>query len=115
MSANVYRKHLQQIHFNAIKIGDKKSEGRLRKGDISNIDINDNIVFYNDNGEEISCNVTNVKYYDTLQEMLSYELNKVLPYVDNIEQGLSIYRKIYSVEDEKRYKVIVIDIEVINK
>ena len=40
-------------------------------------------------------------------------LKKTLPGISNIKEGLDIYYKYYSKEDEKKYKIIAIDIEVI--
>lgn len=109
MPSKVHKTYLQKELFYAVKKGNKTSEAILRKGNIGSINIGDNIIFYNDEGDEIHCNVTDVRYHNSLKEMLDNNLSKVLPHINNVEQGLDTYKDIYSEDDEKRYKVAVFD------
>jgi ASC-1-like (ASCH) protein len=99
-----YTKNLSEPWFSLIKLGIKKCEGRLRKGDY--------IIFQNnDFGFYRSCKVriTSVKSYDTFTTYLEKEtLVKTLPGIDNIEEGKEIYYKYYSKEDEEKYKIVAI-------
>ena len=107
-----YTKNLSEPWFSLIKLGIKKCEGRLRKGDFANMKKGDYIIFQNnDFGFNRSCKVriTSVKSYDTFTTYLEKEtLVKTLPGIDNIEEGKEIYYKYYSKEDEEKYKIVAI-------
>ena len=60
----------------------------------------------------IKVRVLNAVIYDSFADYLRYEgLARTLPGVTSLEQGLSIYRKFYSEEDEKKHKVLAIRFE----
>jgi len=62
--------------------------------------------------DSITVRVLNAVIYDSFADYLRYEgLARTLPGVTSLEQGLSIYRKIYYEEDEKKHKVLAIRFE----
>ena len=95
--------------FEDIKNGFKKIEGRLNKGDFSQMKKGDCIVFINNDFEfqrSFTCKITSIHNYDTFKTYLENEtLEKCLPGIDTITQGISIYYKYYKKEDEKKYKI----------
>ena len=112
-----YTKHLSEPWFSLIKLGIKKCEGRLKKGDFAEIKKGDYIKFENNElgfERKYQIKITSVHKYNTFSEYLEKEkLEKCLPGIDTIEQGVSIYYKYYKKEDEDTYKIIAIRIKVI--
>jgi ASC-1-like (ASCH) protein len=112
-----YTKHLSEPWFSLIKIGAKRCEGRLNKGDFSEMKKGDFIVFQNnDFGFErlFRCKITSIHNYESFENYLESEsLEKCLPGIDTIEQGVSIYYKYYKKEDEIQYKIRAIRLKVI--
>ena len=107
-----YTKHLSEPWFSLIKIGAKKCEGRLHKGDFALIKKGDYILFENsDFGflRSFRCKITSIHNYDSFKNYLEGErLDKCLPGIDTIEQGVKIYRKYYDEEEEAEYKIVAI-------
>ncbi len=113
-----YNKHLSEPWFSLIKIGAKKCEGRLNKGDFLKIKKGDYILFENnDFGFQrlFRCKITSVRNYSSFEEYLYNEtLEKCLPGIDKIENGIEIYRKYYpNKEDEIKYKIKAIRLKVV--
>ena len=113
-----YTKHLSEPWFSLIKLGIKKCEGRLKKGDFAEIKKSDYIKFENNEfGFERNFRViiTSIHNYNSFEEYLLNEtLEKCLPGIDTIEQGINIYYKYYKKDDEDKYKIIAIRLKVIN-
>ena len=114
---NTYTKHLSEPWFSLIKIGTKKCEGRLNKGDSSEMKKNDNIIFTNNDFDfprSFHCKITSVRNYNSFEDFLNIEtLEKCLPGIDTIDEGLSIYYKYYKKEDEDKYKIKAFRLRVI--
>lgn len=114
MAKNIFRKNVSEPWFTLIKINVKTCEGRLNKGDFSAMKTGDVIVFENDNFGFRSTRkiIKKVNIYLGFKEYLETEgLDKCLPGVDTIEEGVAIYHKYYSKEDEKKYSVAAILLE----
>ena len=91
----------------------KKIEGRLLKGIFSKVNIGDIFTFYNDDD---SCNVEIIKIncYNNFYDMLYTEnLKNLIPYCNNIYEGLDLYNKIYK-KNMNKYKVIAIHFNILN-
>ena len=104
-----YIMKVREPWFSLIKVGKKKVEGRLNKGDFANMNIGDFILFTNnDLGFErnFTIEIKHISYYDNFQTYLENEtLERCLPGIDNIEDGLSVYYKYYKKSDELEYKI----------
>jgi ASC-1-like (ASCH) protein len=113
-----YRKHLSEPWFSLIKTGLKKCEGRLKKGDFAEMKKGDYIIFENSDvgfKREFRVKITSIHNYNSFGDYLSMEtLEKCLPGVNTMEEGLSIYYKYYSKQDEEKYKIVAIRIKVKN-
>lgn len=111
-----YTKNVSEPWFSLMKLGAKKCEGRLNKGDFSNMEKGDYLVFHNtDFGYDrtFRCRITSVHIYPSFELYLMNEtLDKCLPGVDSIAEGVRIYYKYYTPEDEHRYGVRAIRIKL---
>jgi ASC-1-like (ASCH) protein len=105
----VYEKNLSEPWFSLIKMKNKSVEGRLNKGDFANMKVGDCIVFTNDElgfERKFTVEIKKISYYDNFQEYLENEtLEKCLPGIDTMDDGLNIYYKYYSKNDEIKYKI----------
>jgi ASC-1-like (ASCH) protein len=112
-----YSKHLSEPWFSLIKIGAKKCEGRLNKGDFSEMKKGDYILFTNNDFDlqrEFHCKITSIHDYESFEKYLENEsLEKCLPGIDTLEEGVNIYYKYYKKEDEIKYKIKAIRLRVI--
>lgn len=112
-----YTKYLSEPWFSLIKIGVKKCEGRLNKNDFSEMKKDDCILFTNDDFDfhrSFRCKITSIHDYNSFEEYLEKEsLEKCLPGIDTIEDGVNIYYKYYKKEEEIKYKIKAIRLQVI--
>ena len=98
------RKHLSEPWFSFVKQGVKTIEGRLNKGEFTK---GMTVEFWNEEAS-ITCIVTEIVEYPSFREMLFWEgCPLVLPGVDSVEEGVSIYRMFYSRKDEKKGVVAI--------
>ena len=113
----LYTKNLSEPWFTLIKLGIKKCEGRLNKGDFSEMKKSDIILFENNDfgfSRSFRCKIKHIRDYTTFEKYLENEtLKKCLPGIDTIEDGVNIYYKYYKKEDEEKYKIKAIRIKVI--
>mgnify|MGYP001586779436 CR=1 FL=1 len=113
----VYHNHRAEPYFTFLKNGQKTIEGRIKKGWYRFVKIGDHIIVYNEE-ETDSCEtlVKDVKTYSSIREMLEGEdFKKLLPDAETVEQGIEIYKKFYTEEQEKEFGVVAIEVELINK
>ena len=105
-------KNISEPWFSLIKVGLKTVEGRLNKGDFMSLTKGDIInITNNELGFErkYEIKITSVHRYKTFREYLEREsLDKCLPGIDIIEDGVKVYYKYYSKIDEEKYKIIAI-------
>jgi len=106
---SIYEKNLSEPWFSLIKFRIKTVEGRLNRGDFANMQIGDIIIFTNnelDFERKFQIEIKNILYYDNFQTYLENEsLDRCLPTIDTIENGLKIYYKYYKKQDELEYKI----------
>jgi ASC-1-like (ASCH) protein len=113
-----YKKNLSEPWFSLIGLGIKKYEGRLNKGDFSNMKKGDILIFENNDFgylRKIQCIIQSVKTYVSFREFLEKKtLKRCLPGIDTLEHGEKVYYKYYSKNDETKYKIVGIKIKLIN-
>ena len=112
-----YTKHVSEPWFSLIYLGIKSVEGRLNKGQFKEMKVNDEIKWINEdfNYREVVTRIVSKQKYNTFQDYLKGEgLEKCLPAISSIDDGLSVYFKYYTKDDESKYGVIAIRLEVIN-
>ena len=101
---------IKQPWFDLIKSGKKTIEGRLNSGLFARLQKNDIIIWLHQN-MRLKVKIIDIRRYDSFYSMLKKEgLDKVLPNIDNIDDGVKIYRQYYSEEKEKN-GVLAIEFE----
>lgn len=103
------------IHFNNIKNGVKKYEGRLNKPDYSDLKIGQKLIIKKSENisEFVEVVVTSIDIYNTFQEMIQDKgLENVLPNEETVESGVNVYRKWYTEMDEQQFRVLCIGVSV---
>lgn len=111
-----YKKHLSEPWFTLVSLGLKTAEGRLCKGDFSRLAIGDTITWFNDdfNHRECTVKITKINKYSGFEQYLRKEtLKKCLPGMKTMKDGLSVYYKYFTKEQEKSMGVVAIHMELI--
>jgi ASC-1-like (ASCH) protein len=106
-----YRKHLSEPWFSLVKLNMKVAEGRLKKAPFNEMKVGDTVTFYNSdfNHRETTVKVTGIREYPDFESYLRREtLRRSLPGFTTISDGLSVYRKYFTEEQERELGVIVI-------
>jgi len=99
--------------FSYISNKKKTIEGRLNKGKFSELRKNDIIQFIN-NSNSVTVKIRKIKKYSSFQEYLTQEgLKRTLPGIKSINEGVNIYHKFYSIEDENNYGILAIYVKII--
>lgn len=101
--------NVQEPYKSQILSGQKTVEGRLNKGKFWALKIGDYLQF-EESWEKLK--VVNLTSYTSFQSMLENEgLKHVLPGVREVKQGIAVYRKFYSIEQEEEFWVIAIEMK----
>ena len=112
-----YEKNMGEPWFSLIKAGLKKVEGRLNVGNVRDMKKGDYITFrnsYSGFARVMRVRITSIGRYKSFEDYLCGEgLENALPTIDSIEEGIAVYRKYFSEEDEKKYGVAAIRIQVL--
>jgi len=111
-----YILHLSEPWFTLISLGLKTVEGRKNKGIFKEMRVGDIIQWTNDDFDNrtVLTKITKKVEYDTFADYLNNEeLEKCLPGMPSLEHGLSVYFKYFTKEDETKYGVIAIHLELI--
>ncbi len=108
-----YQNHRAEPYFTFVKNGQKTIEGRIKKGQYRFVKPGDHIVVYNDKEtDSVEVLVKDVRTYVSIREMFEREpLKKILPDAYTIEQGIKIYQKFYTEQQQQEFGVVAIEIE----
>ncbi|MFH0846092.1 MAG: ASCH domain-containing protein [Patescibacteria group bacterium] len=111
----LYKSHRAEPYFGFIKDGVKTVEGRLQKGLYKELKIGDEIqVCNNEETESVRVEILDLRKYSSFQEMLEKEsFKKILPDIISVEEGVGIYRKFYTEEQEKEFGVVAIEVKLL--
>ena len=112
----VHKMKLRKIYYEMIKSGAKIYEGRLNDEKRRLISVGDIITFQKEPEfiESFNCIVKDLVYFDSFEEMVkTLPLEKIGFKTETAQEVVEIYHKFYSVEDENRYGVVAIKVEVI--
>ena len=92
-----------------IQKGRKDVEGRLNKGKFAECKVGSVLIISGTKRKKTVAVVTKVVKYGSFEEYLTQEgLSHTLPGVSTIREGVSIYRRFYSVEMEKEHGVLAL-------
>ncbi len=111
-----YVKDVQEPWFTLIALGLKTVEGRLNKGSFKDMKVGETVLWENDKlfPRKVLTRIVRITKYTGFEDYLQTEtLPKCLPGILNIEQGLQVYYKYFSKEDESQYGVLAIEVEII--
>ncbi len=110
LNVNMHIMHVEPIWLESIVKGIKVVEGRIYDEKRRRILPGDCIILRsNDNNAETYVYVKYIHLYNDFGEMLEAEgLNRVLPGIKSINEGLNIYYKYYDRGMEKQYGVVAI-------
>jgi ASC-1-like (ASCH) protein len=111
-----YVEHLSEPWFTLILMGKKTVEGRKNKGKFKEMNVGDIIEWFNDDFEHRSVKTRIIEKveYKTFEEYLTAEgLENCLPAIPSMSHGLSVYFKYFTKEDEEKYGVIAIRLELL--
>jgi len=111
-----YSENLSEPWFTLIHLGLKTVEGRKNKGRFKEMQVGDIVEWKNnDFGErKFLTKITGKAEYKTFAEYLEIEkLDKCLPGIQNLEQGVNVYYKYFTKEEETEFGVVAIRIELI--
>jgi ASC-1-like (ASCH) protein len=104
-----YEKHLSEPWFSLVKLKIKQVEGRLNSGDFEKMAVGDRILFKNgDMGFERTAlvEIKKITNYADFRTYLEKEtLERCLPGIDSIEDGLGVYYKYYKMRDELEHGI----------
>ena len=109
-----YHNHRIEPYFTFVKEGQKTIEGRLQKSWYKDLVVGDHIVIHNQDDETdfFEVMVKDLRKYESIKEMLEKEeLKKILPDIETIEEGLEVYRKFYTEEQEREFGALAIEVE----
>ncbi|MBS0648792.1 MAG: ASCH domain-containing protein [Verrucomicrobia bacterium] len=108
---------LRAPYFSMVQSGRKTVEGRLNKPDLHNLKVGERIRFQRENEVKhfVDVRVISLRQYPTFREMLKREgLNRCLPDVKTVEEGVQIYHSFPSYrENEMLYGALAIGIHPI--
>lgn len=101
---------LQDRWLESIKSGKKTVEGRLGLGRSAHLKSGDVIIFNHD----AVCKVKSVEKYPTFKDLLEKEgIDKVLPGISSVDEGVKVYREFYDEPREKEHGAIAIRLSVL--
>jgi ASC-1-like (ASCH) protein len=108
-----YRINVSEPWFTFIKKGKKRIEGRLKKGVFAKLNKGDTIFFVNGN-YEVKTLITHIYEYSSFLEYLTIEgLRYTLPNIKTLDDGVNIYYKYYTKEDEKKLGILAIHVSLL--
>ena len=107
-----FKLNVQDPWFSLIYCGNKTVEGRLAKKKFTKMKVGDIIIFSNDTlgfTRFTKKRIIKINHYGNFKEYLQKEkLERCLPTITDINDGVSVYREFYSKEKEKKYGIIAI-------
>ena len=112
-----YIEHLSEPWFTLISLGLKKVEGRKNKGKFKEMKVGEVIEWVNNDFKErsVKTRISKKIEYNTFKEYLKKEgLQKCLPGIPSLSHGLSVYFKYFTKEDEKKFGVIALQLELVD-
>lgn len=108
---------LEEIPFEQIRAKSKIWEVRLNDEKRQNIAIGDSVLFRKlpDLFDGMVCRVVDIKYFNSFREMASVLSLKSLGFEDGATADIceKAYRKYYSIENENKYGVVALKLEVV--
>lgn len=107
--------HLNDEVFYKVKDGTKYIEMRLYDEKRKNMSVGDTIIFVhkNDESQKVKCLISNMLVYDNFAELYEDYDKEALGYSENEEKNPDDMEKFYSKEEQEKYGVVAIELELI--
>lgn len=111
----IHEMNLNEKPFNNIKNGIKRIELRLLDEKRKNVNLKDIIKFYKlpERTETMQVKVAGLLNYNSFEELFKDVDYNICGPANNLEEKLSNIHKIYSIDEENKYGVLGISIELI--
>jgi len=110
-----YTANLDTNWFDHMKARRKTVEGRIKRSKWAQMRLGDIWRVSSTSLESFTARITRITEYESFREYLHSEgLAKTLPGVSNIDEGISVYRRFFSEEDERTSGVIAFELEIID-
>lgn len=116
MENRKYSMYLKEPWFSLIMRGLKTVEGRKNKGIFQQMKVDDIVEWTNNSitPRSVKTRITGKAVYPNFREYLETEgLDKCLPGISDMDDGLSVYYKYFTKEEEKEFGVVAIHLELI--
>ena len=116
MENRKYNVSVSEPWFSLILLGLKTVEGRKNRGLFAQMKVGDIVEWTNDSiiPRSVQTRITGKAVYPTFREYLETEgLDKCLPGISEMNDGLSVYYKYFTKEEEKEFGVVAIRLELI--
>lgn len=111
----IHRIHCQEPWFSLLKSGKKPVEGRKNSSLYQRIKVGDSIEFYL-GSESFTALVVGINHYSSVADYLEHEtLERALPGVLTVKEGLGIYHAWNTPEDIARHGFLGIQVRVNQK
>lgn len=117
MENKKYSVSVSEPWFSLILLGLKTVEGRKNRGLFAQMQDGDIVEWMNDSiiPRSVQTRITGKAVYPTFREYLEIEgLDKCLPGISDMDDGLSIYYKYFTKEEEKEFGVVAIHLELLS-
>ena len=113
-----YIKEVKEPWFSLIALGIKTIEGRLNKGSFKDMKVGETVSWFNEQQgfkREVLTRISRITKYQGFEDYLQTEtIPKCLPGILNIDQGLQVYRQIYTDRDlENELGVLAFELQII--
>ena len=111
------KEHLSEPWFTLVNLGLKTFEGRLNKGRFKELEVGDVIEWYNSDfcDRSVWTRVISKNAYKTYEDYLTEKgIKNCLPGIVDMREGLSVYYKYYTKEQEQEFGVVAIELKKIN-
>ena len=111
-----YEMNVSEPWFSLIVTGSKTIEGRLKKGQFAKMKKGEIVKWINnDYGQRsVITEITKITEYNTFEDYLTNEgLDNCLPTITNIKDGVNVYYKYYTPENEKEFGVLAIELHIL--
>jgi ASC-1-like (ASCH) protein len=104
--------NVQEPWFTLISLGLKKVEGRLNKGKFAQMEKGDEIEFVNGDRSVIATITSIVEYPSFYRYLRTERLSRCLPGVKTLREGVDVYYKYFTKEQEKEHGILAVRIKV---
>ncbi len=109
----IHEMNLSESAFKAIFCGDKRVEMRLYDQKRAAVKVNDSIVFANSgSGERGMAKVRGLHVFQSFAQLYAAYSPEILGYAEGEEANPDDMLKYYPLEEQKKYGVVAIEIEV---